>query len=398
MAFSELLQHVGNFGRFQIMISILSILLSSLITTHNLVQNFSAAIPAHRCYTQLLDNTTSKTKITMNLTDKDLLKISIPMGPNQKQEQCHRFRQTQWQLLNPNESAPNTTELEIEPCLDGWTYDRSVFTSTVVTQWDLVCDSWALKSLAQGIFALGYVVGSPISGFIADRLGRKPVLLTSSLLVGLLGICSVSAPTFSVYCTLRFFTAMSLAAMNLSSLALLVEWIPTSSRPIVMTVWALSFSTGQVLLGGLAYVFRDWHTLQLSISVPYLLFFLFLWKSSESARWLIVSGQLDKALKTLKDIAHFNGRQDAAESLNCEILQSAMQEELTFLKHGSKTMKIVTNPSMLKITCCLCFIRFVIYVNSLTFRDFYQDHASFMVHVSSVNLDFYSMMKQMIKS
>lgn len=134
MAFSELLQHMGNFGRYQIMLVFSTSSLTVLLVTHNLVENFSGAIPAHRCYVHLLDNITSESKHPENLTTEALLRISIPMGVNNEPEQCVRFPQTQWQLLNSSDLAINTTELETEVCLDGWIYDQSIFTSTIVTQ------------------------------------------------------------------------------------------------------------------------------------------------------------------------------------------------------------------------------------------------------------------------
>lgn len=126
MAFSELLQHVGTFGRFQVTLAISTLSLIILLSPHNSVENFSAAIPAPRCYVQLLDNTTLESKLSRNLTTEALLRISVPMGADNKQEQCGRFRQTQWQLLNSSELAINNTELETEPCLDGWTYDQAL--------------------------------------------------------------------------------------------------------------------------------------------------------------------------------------------------------------------------------------------------------------------------------
>ncbi|XP_071063889.1 solute carrier family 22 member 22-like [Dasypus novemcinctus] len=318
MAFSELLQHVGDLGRYQILLGLMLLLISTLMNTHNFVENFSAAIPAHRCYTHLLDNATFVTSVSTNLTTEALLRVSIPMDPNNKPEQCRRFRQTQWQLLDSNESATNTNELETEPCLDGWVYDQSIFTSTIVTKWDLICDKQSLKSLSQCIFMVGQMIGSPVSGYFADRFGRKPVLLCFSLLLGLLGTCSLFAPSFPVYCTLRFVMAISLGSVTGNSIIVLIEWIPTKARPTMMTALSLSMSSGLLLLAGLAYVFREWHMLQLVISVPYFAFFLLLWWFPESACWLIIAGKLEKALKELKRVAQINGKKDAAEKLNIE--------------------------------------------------------------------------------
>ncbi|XP_006085374.1 solute carrier family 22 member 10-like [Myotis lucifugus] len=358
MAFSELLQHMGNFGRYQIMLVFSTSSLTVLLVTHNLVENFSGAIPAHRCYVHLLDNITSESKHPENLTTEALLRISIPMGVNNELEQCRRFRQTQWQLLNSSDLATNTTELETEACLDGWIYDQSIFTSTIVTQWNLVCKSKSLKLWSQSIFMAGYMLGSLLGGYISDKFGRKTVLLASSLLAALLGTGSIFAPTFPIYCIIRFHLAMSTGTIFTNTLVLLIEWLPSNVTPMIITIRSLVLSTGQIVLPGLAYVFRDWRMLQLSISVPYFVFFLSLWWTSESVRWLIVSGKLEKALKVMKKVAHTNGKKDVEETLNIEVLQSAMREELTFLKQGSKKIKVMASPIMCKTLFLLFFMRF----------------------------------------
>nr|XP_036293308.1 solute carrier family 22 member 11-like [Pipistrellus kuhlii] len=358
MAFSELLQHMGNFGRYQIMLAISILSISLLLPIQHLVENFSGAIPAHRCYVHLLDNITSKSKLPENITMEALLRISIPMGVKNEREQCHRFRQPQWQLLNYSDLAINTTELETEACLDGWIYDQSIFTSTIVTQWNLVCKSKSLKFWSQAIYFYGYLLGPPLGGYISDKFGRKPALLASSLLAALLGTGSIFAPTFPIYCVIRFLLAVSLGTIYSASLSLFVEWMPSNVTAMIITMRALALSTGQALLGGLAYFLRDWRMLQLSISVPCFAFFLSIWWTSESARWLIISGKLDKALKIMRRVAHINGKKDVEETLNIEVLQSAMREELALLKRNSKKIKVMESPIVYKTIFLLCFLRF----------------------------------------
>ncbi|MBZ3885510.1 Solute carrier family 22 member 10 [Sciurus carolinensis] len=168
MAFDELLQYVGSEGKFQVLTIIFFMLLNILTQPHDSIENFTAAIPAHHCHVHLLDNPTFKTNITINLTTEALLRVSIPVGPNQKPEQCRRFLQTQWQLLDPNISAINHTDPETEPCLDGWIYDQSVFTSTIITKWDLVCDYQSFKYFTQAFAQSGHLVGCALSGIVSD--------------------------------------------------------------------------------------------------------------------------------------------------------------------------------------------------------------------------------------
>lgn len=135
MAFSELLEHVGSLGRFQVLQMVALVIPILWLTTHNMLENFSAGVPDHRCWTPLLDNGTAPDgHLGRTLDPEALLAVSIPLDPNQQPHQCLRFRQPQWQLLDPNVTTGNGSEAATEPCLDGWVYDHSIFASTIVTQ------------------------------------------------------------------------------------------------------------------------------------------------------------------------------------------------------------------------------------------------------------------------
>ncbi|XP_042762425.1 solute carrier family 22 member 12 isoform X3 [Panthera leo] len=169
MAFSELLDQVGGLGRFQVLQMVALVVPIMWLTTQSMMENFSAAVPSHRCWVPLLDNSTAQAGVPGALGPKDLLTVSIPPGPNHEPHRCRRFRQPQWQLLDPNGTATNWSEAATEPCVDGWVYDRSTFTSTIVAKWDLVCDSHALKPMAQSIYLSGILMGAAVFGQVSDR-------------------------------------------------------------------------------------------------------------------------------------------------------------------------------------------------------------------------------------
>lgn len=131
MAFEELLDRAGGMGLFQVLQICTLILPTISFPFHILLENFSAAVPDHRCWTNMLDNSS---EVFTNLTHEALLAISIPAGPNLKPHQCRRFRHPQWQFLDPNATAANRSEAVTEPCVDGWVYDNSTFSSTIVTK------------------------------------------------------------------------------------------------------------------------------------------------------------------------------------------------------------------------------------------------------------------------
>ncbi|XP_034868271.1 solute carrier family 22 member 12 isoform X1 [Mirounga leonina] len=329
MAFSELLDQVGGLGRFQVLQMVALVVPIVWLTTQSMLENFSAAVPSHRCWVPLLDNSTAQASVPGALGPKDLLTVSIPPGPNHEPHQCRRFRQPQWQLLDPNATATNWSEAATEPCMDGWVYDRSTFTSTIVAKWDLVCDSHALKPMAQSIYLSGILVGAAVCGHISDRFGRRLVLTWNYLQMAVSGTAAAFAPTFPVYCLFRFLAAFGVAGVMMNTGTLLMEWTSACARALAMTLNSLGFSFGQVLMAAVAYGVRDWALLQLVVSAPFFLCFVYSWWLAESARWLLITGRLERGLRELRRVAVINRKRVVEGTLTTEALLSAMQEELS---------------------------------------------------------------------
>lgn len=53
---------------------------------------------------------------------------------------------------------------------------------------------------------------------------------------------------------------------------------------------------------------RDWVKLSLYTSLPFSLYFLYIFIMPESPRWLLMRGRLEEALKVLESMAKVNGR------------------------------------------------------------------------------------------
>uniref|UniRef100_A0A8C3IJ69 Major facilitator superfamily (MFS) profile domain-containing protein n=1 Tax=Chrysemys picta bellii TaxID=8478 RepID=A0A8C3IJ69_CHRPI len=322
MNFAELLDHVGGMGRFQIIYTILLAIPVFMMASHNLLQNFTAATSEHHCHVHININNTLYTNLTGKLAAKDLLRVSVPMDSNQQPEKCHRFVTTQWQLLDSNATVTNLTELETEPCADGWVYDKSIFTSTIITEWDLVCDSRQLKQMAQSIYMAGILAGGIIFGDLSDRFGRRSPLIWCYLQMAVTSTCTAFSPSFTAYCIFRFLSGMAFSAivMNGVSLCKCVWRLPSQTQDD--TMYGYCYTIGQFILAGVAYAIPNWRWLQLVVSLPYFIcvfsYLLLPRWFVESARWLVIAGRPDEAVKQLQRVARINRKKEEGDKLNTE--------------------------------------------------------------------------------
>ncbi|XP_065409069.1 solute carrier family 22 member 6-A-like [Chrysemys picta bellii] len=385
MSFAEFLHQVGGMGRFQIIHTMLLTIPIVLMASHNLLQNFTAAIPGHHCQVHIDANNTRYPNAILHLDSQDLLRVAIPMDRNRQPEKCRRFVTAQWQLLDPNVTEPNGTQLDTEPCTEGWTYDRSMFTSTIITEWDLVCNLRKFRQMAQSIYMAGVLLGALVLGGLSDRFGRKAMLIWSFLQLAVMGTCTAFSPSYISYCIFRFLGGMALSGFGLSIACLIVEWIPTEFRTITIAITGFVYTLGQILLAGLAYGIPDWRWLQLTVSLPFFFFFIYAWWFAESARWLVLAGKADRAVKVLQRVARVNGKWEEGEKITTEILKSKMQKELSTVKSSYTISDLVRTPAIRRIFCCLSIVWFS---TSFSYYGLAMDLQNFGVSIYLIQLIF----------
>ncbi|KAM9846339.1 solute carrier family 22 member 6 [Aulostomus maculatus] len=350
MAFGDLLEQVGSTGRFQILhVTLLSIPVL-LMASHNLLQNFVASVPPHYC--------SGHANLSQSrLSPEEMMMITVPLDHSGNPQRCQRYTAPQWHLLDKNGSSSSGeqgyTTLELQGCADGWTYNMTEMTSTIISDWNLVCDQRSWKQMGQTIYMGGVLLGAIVFGSLSDKYGRRILLLISNLLMAVSGTCAAFSTSFPLFCLFRFGCGMALSGLGLNTFSLIVEWIPTRVRTGVGTLTGYCYTVGQLILAVIAYFIRDWRWLTLTVSLPFYFFFLYAWWFHESSRWLVLSNKSDQAIKNLKSVARFNGRREEGDKIDIKMLQECMKKELSCSKGSYTILDLFRTPTMRMMTICV---------------------------------------------
>ncbi|MED6270891.1 hypothetical protein CHARACLAT_014807 [Characodon lateralis] len=348
MAFADLLEQVGSTGRFQILHVMLLCIPVLLMASHNLLQNFVAMVPPHYCSA---DSNLSQSQ----LSPEEILLITVPLSEAGKPQRCQRYVAPQWHLLDTNGTSTSEENYDVflQGCADGWSYNMTGMTSTIISEWHLVCDLHSLKQMGQTIYMGGVLVGALIFGGLSDRYGRRILLMISNLLMAVSGTCAAFSPSFPLFCLFRFGCGMALSGLGLNTFSLIVEWIPTRVRTLTGTTTGYCYTVGQLILAAIAYFITDWRWLTLAVSLPFYIFFLISWWFHESSRWLALNNKPEQAVKTLKSVARFNKRHEEGEKIDVKMLQESMKKELSCSNRTYNALDLFRTPKMRMMILCL---------------------------------------------
>jgi len=161
----------------------------------------------------------------------------------------------------------------------------------IVRSWHV--DRAALTPVfSAGLF--GLMLGALAFGPIADRFGRRPVLLFCTLFFGVMSLLTVTADSVKSLMVLRFVTGLGLGGAMPNSIALTTEYTPKRIRATAVMIMFCGFSLGAALGGvaaaGLISSFGWKSVFALGGVVPCLIFPLLAALLPESIRYLVVQG------------------------------------------------------------------------------------------------------------
>ncbi|XP_036372521.1 solute carrier family 22 member 4-like [Megalops cyprinoides] len=213
---------------------------------------------------------------------------------------CTRYKQ-----LNKSSTG---TQNATEGCLNGWEFSSDRYTSTIVTEWNLVCeDAWKVPFATSALF-FGMLTGTFISGPISDRFGRKLALFASLAMQIVFTLLQAASNRWELYCICYFLGGMGSTAKYNAAFVLGYELLGKSPRVVFSALGiSLCYAVGCAALPLFAFFVRGWRMLLLALALLQLLCVPMWWFIPESPRWLLSHGRLQEAEAIVQAAAKRNG-------------------------------------------------------------------------------------------
>jgi AAHS family 4-hydroxybenzoate transporter-like MFS transporter len=134
--------------------------------------------------------------------------------------------------------------------LDGWdTVIIGFVVPELIKEWGVTKSALA-PVLSAALF--GRAAGALLGGPIADRFGRKRVLVASVLIIGVGTLATAHATSLAMMLPIRFVTGLGLGAVMPNVVTLWSEYVPERRRSFLVTVVYSGFTVGAALCGFIA--------------------------------------------------------------------------------------------------------------------------------------------------
>ncbi|XP_064596229.1 organic cation/carnitine transporter 2-like isoform X2 [Liolophura sinensis] len=313
MEAEDILCLLGKCGNYQALVFFLVSMVCMRGVWHLFGPIFLGADPGHHCY--IPENMTFATNLS-------LVNDSAPWR-QQEADQCRM----------PVPGEVNSTQ----PCQYGWVYGDT-FSSTFLTQWDFVCDRVYLVDLSSSLFMAGMIIGSLFISPLADKFGRKKILLGALWIQGALGVGAAFVNNYIVFMVIRFFLGALNQTIGLVAYVMVPEAFPSSSRTMPYIALFLFWAFGIMVLALLGYLIRDWTHLELAISIPNFLTLVYYWILPESLPWLMAKQRYKEAEVVIRKAARLNRVTLPPEIMNLSSFHSSMK----LIKGDQKKVKTNT--------------------------------------------------------
>ncbi|MCC8176961.1 MAG: sugar porter family MFS transporter [Bacteroidales bacterium] len=170
----------------------------------------------------------------------------------------------------------------------------------------------AMQGLAMSIALAGCLIGAVTAGNVADRIGRKKLLIVSALIFGFTAYGTGAFDAFGAFLAVRFLGGVAIGIASGLSPMYIAEVAPPHIRgklvslnqlTIVIGILAAQIVNWLLVSDDLQWnIHMAWRWMFWAAAVPSIAFFLLALFIPESPRWLFMKGRYDEAKAILSRI------------------------------------------------------------------------------------------------
>jgi len=188
-------------------------------------------------------------------------------------------------------------------------------------------------------FFIGMLIGAFVFGRLADRIGRRPVLMMAVVIDAFAGVASAFAPEFAWLLVLRFITGIGVGGTLPVDYTMMAEFLPSDRRGRWLVLLESFWAVGTIFLAILALVAvywgeDAWRVIFFVTGLPALIGVVLRFYIPESPMYLNRNGKSEEARKVLQRVAKVNGN-----TVDIPALQPEKQERKSLFSLFSQDLR-----------------------------------------------------------
>ncbi len=183
-------------------------------------------------------------------------------------------------------------------------YERSA--SSLVTEFNIFCDENKVSFIGSSLF-LGVMIGSFVSHYFSDKIGRKKTIIFFSILYSIIQFIYILNTNLYVFYFMLFLSGLLYSIIVLSSILLLNEVIDVELTAIFTTIIYNAYPLSGILFDIFFKELNDWKVIFMIIGITHIvvtiIFTIFI---QESPRFYFCNKDLDNLKFSLEKIKSIN--------------------------------------------------------------------------------------------
>ena len=216
-------------------------------------------------------------------------------------------------------------------------YDTGVISGALLFLRDAFQLSPFIQGVVTSIALAGAALGAAAAGDLADRFGRRPIILVTALIFVLGSLVSAFATSLTVLLLGRLLVGFGIGVSSMLAPLYLAETAPAETRGAMVSLNQLMITVGIVVSYLVGYAFASsggWRWMLGLGALPGLILAGGMLALPESPRWLAGHGHIADARRALQAL---RGSYERAEEIDAELaqMQADLQREERIERKGA---------------------------------------------------------------